>query len=124
MEVTAGLSKVVHQPLETLEIEARAMEEGVTFAWDVGIMNVIFEGDSKIVFDALIWLYKISQLAQGFRSVKVSHVKWQSNRSAHILASYAKEVLNRDNYVTWIEENTTLIKSALTQDVLNLSSSY
>ena len=51
------------------------MEEGATFAWDVGIMNVIFEGDSKIVFDALIWLYKISQLAQGFRSVKVSHVK-------------------------------------------------
>ena len=75
LEVTAALSKVVHQSLETLEIEARAMEEGVTFAWDVGIMNVIFEGDSKIVFDALIWLYKISQLAQGFRLVKVSHVK-------------------------------------------------
>ena len=38
------------------------MGEGVTFAWDVGIRNVIFNGDSKIVFDALMWLYQISQL--------------------------------------------------------------
>ena len=32
------------------------MEEGVTFAWDVGIRDVIFEGDSKIVFDSLMGL--------------------------------------------------------------------
>ena len=60
--VTAALSKIVHQPLGPLEIEAKAMEEGVTFAWDEGIRDVIFEGDSKIVFDALMWLYQISQL--------------------------------------------------------------
>ena len=45
----------------------------------------------------------VSQRPQGFRSI---------------------EVLNRDNYVTWIEENQTLIKLALAQDVLNLFSSY
>ena len=38
------------------------MGEGVTFAWDVGIRNVIFKGRSKSVFDALMWLYQISQL--------------------------------------------------------------
>ena len=48
--------------LGPLEIEAKAIGEGVTFAWDVGIRNVIFKGDSKIVFDALMWLYQISQL--------------------------------------------------------------
>ena len=47
----------------------------------------------------------------------------QGNRVAHILASYVKEVLNSDNHVTWIEENPILIKSALAQDVLNVSSS-
>ena len=29
-----------------------AMEEGVTFAWDVGFHDVVFECDSKIVSDA------------------------------------------------------------------------
>ena len=47
----------------------------------------------------------------------------QGNRSAHILASNVKEVLNSDNYVTWMEKNPMLIKSALVQDVLNVSSS-
>ena len=32
---------------------AMAMEEGVTFAWDVGVCDVVFECDSKIVSDAL-----------------------------------------------------------------------
>ena len=43
--VTVALSKIVHQPLGPLEIEAKAMEEGVTIAWDVGIRDVIFEGE-------------------------------------------------------------------------------
>ena len=32
------------------------MEVGVLFAWDVGIREVIFECDSKIVSDALLGL--------------------------------------------------------------------
>ena len=58
---------------------------GVTFAWDVGIRDVIFEGYSKIVSDALMGLGSrlvalsnifigVSQRLQGFRSVKVSRV--------------------------------------------------
>ena len=42
-------------------------------------------------------LIGVSQSLQVFRLVKVSHVKRQCNKSAHILASYAKEVLNSDN---------------------------
>ena len=47
----------------------------------------------------------------------------QGNRLVHILASCVKEVLNSDNYVTWIEENQMLIKLVLAQHVLNVSSS-
>lgn len=61
------------------------MEEGVNFAWDVGIRDVIFDGDSKIVSDARMGLGSppvaisntligASQRLQGFRSVKVSYV--------------------------------------------------
>ena len=54
--VIAALSKQVQQPLGHLEIEAKAMEVGVSFAWDVGIREVILECDSKIVSDALLGL--------------------------------------------------------------------
>ena len=51
--VTVALSKIVHWRLGPL---AKAMEGGLTFDWDVGIRDVIFEGDSKIVFDTLMRL--------------------------------------------------------------------
>lgn len=55
--------------------------------------------------------------------VQVSHVKRQGNMPTHILTNYAKEVLSGDNFISWIEEKSTLIVSALAQDELNLSSS-
>ena len=51
--VTAALSKILNCPQGPLENKAMAMEEGVTFAWDVGVCDVVFEYDSKTVFDAL-----------------------------------------------------------------------
>ena len=33
------------------------MEVGISFAWDVGITEVIIECDSKIMSDALLGLY-------------------------------------------------------------------
>ena len=54
--VIATLSKQVQQPLGPLEIEAKAMEAGVSFAWDVGIREVILECNSKIMSDALLSL--------------------------------------------------------------------
>lgn len=133
-EVTTTLSKQIHQPLGPLEIKARVMEVGVLFAWDVGIKEVIFECDSKIVSDALLGLCtppmiisnilaRVSLKFQDFQLVQVSHVRRQGNRPAHILAKHAKDIVNSDNFITWIEENSSLIESAITHDVLNLSSS-
>ena len=53
----------------------------------------------------------------------MSHVNRQGNKLAHLLAKFAKEIDNIDNYVTWIEENSSLIESTIAHDVLNLSSS-
>ena len=85
-EVIAALSKQIHQPLGPLEIEAKAMEVGVSFTWDVGIREVIFDCDSKIVFDVLLGLCtppiiisnilaRVSLKFQDFRLVQVSHVR-------------------------------------------------
>ena len=50
-------------------------------------------------------------------------MKHQDNKPAYLLAKFDKEIDNIDNYVTLIKENSSLIKSAITHDVLNLSSS-
>lgn len=49
----AALSKHLPLPLGPLEAEAKAMDEAVLFAWDVGIREAIFETDSSVVSDAI-----------------------------------------------------------------------
>ena len=71
--------------LGSLEIEAKALEEGVSFAWDVGIQEVIFECDSQIVAEAVNGscdppiatrniVEGIQHKLKEFRGVQVSHV--------------------------------------------------
>ena len=74
------------------------MEVGIYFSWDIGIWDPILECDSKIVSNAPMRLCSppvtisntyegIAQKVHGFSLVKVSHVKWQGNRLARILAN-------------------------------------
>ena len=81
----AALSKQIHQPLGPSETEAKAMEIGVLFSWDVGIREVIFECDSKIVSNALLRLRTLPMIIsnilagvynqlQNFSVVQVSYV--------------------------------------------------
>ena len=49
----AVLSKHLPLPLVPLEAEAKAANEAVSFAWDVGVRELIFEMDSKVVSEAL-----------------------------------------------------------------------
>lgn len=39
--------------LGLLEAKTKALEESILFAWNVGVQDVIFECDSKIVCDAI-----------------------------------------------------------------------
>lgn len=52
-QVEATMPKRLPIPLGTLESKAKALEEGVLFAWDVGVREVVFKSDSKIIIDAL-----------------------------------------------------------------------
>lgn len=44
--VVATTSKRLNFPLEPLEVEAKAFEEAIDFAWDIGIRNAHFECES------------------------------------------------------------------------------
>lgn len=54
--VVAALSKKLSAPLGALEVEAKTMEEAVTFAWDMGIRDCIFESDALTIINAMLRL--------------------------------------------------------------------
>ncbi|KAL0007251.1 hypothetical protein SO802_008753 [Lithocarpus litseifolius] len=49
----AALSKKIHVPLGAIEVEAKAFEMGLLFARDIDVRDVVLEGDSLIVYNAL-----------------------------------------------------------------------
>lgn len=52
----AALSKKLSTPLGALEAEAKAMEEAITFAWDMRIRDCIFESDALTIVNAMLHL--------------------------------------------------------------------
>lgn len=128
--VVAALSKKLKAPLGALEVEAKAMEEAVNFAWDMGIRVCIFESDALTVVNAMLRLTdppsavannisgSLSQLFK-FRSVRFSHVPRSGNKVAHTLAQSTKNV---SDLHAWVEETPSCIESLVSQDVIFLSS--
>ena len=51
--MVAAMSRKLEYPLGALVIEAKALEIGVIFAEEVGLRDVVFEGDSLLVFNAV-----------------------------------------------------------------------
>jgi len=51
--IEGAMSKKIHAPLGAVEAEAKDFEVGIQFAKDIGIQNVILEGDSLLVYRAL-----------------------------------------------------------------------
>ena len=69
-----------------LEAEAEALEESLLFAWDVGVLDVLFECDSKVICDVVTRCNDpplvtgnisdgIRHKLQDFRRAQVSHVR-------------------------------------------------
>ena len=132
-QVIAALSKRINAPLGPLETEAKAFEAGVQFARDIGVQDIIIEGDSLTVVNALCGntsppssvaavIAGIKVLSGFVRQVDYSHVRRQCNRPAHQLAKHATGRLGLLILLFgWIEENPCFIEQSLHHDILFLN---
>ena len=122
-----ALSKKIKLPLGPIEAKAMAVEVGVQFTKDVGIRDVIVEGDSLIIqralnelapppplVDAVIVGIKVS--CADFHHIAFTHMCRQGNNLTHLLAKYAKGI---DDSSIWIEESLCFIKQGLIHDVMS-----
>ena len=51
--VIAAMSRKKNLPLRVLEMEAKALEIGVKLVKEVGLRDVVFEGDSQLIINAV-----------------------------------------------------------------------
>lgn len=119
--VIAALIKKIKQPLGPLVIEAKAFEEGILFARDIGIQEFELEEDSLMVVNALAGssyplslmaavIYGITSLSHEFRGFEVSHICRNDNELAHFFKQNMLQMMDIEHYITWIEENFYLLK--------------
>lgn len=70
--IMGALCKNFPYPLGALEVEAKAAEVGVIFAWELGLREIILEGDFQVVMqavsDASLAPISIQQLIVGVKS--------------------------------------------------------
>ena len=127
-ELMGAISKKIHLPLGAIEAEAKAMEEGILLAWDLGLKNIIVQGDSLAVVQALngitslaISIHKvikgITWCLKWFDTWKISHSRRSSNTAAQ---SMAKEVDSILDNVIWVEDTPPSIADQLLYDVLSM----
>ena len=68
--IIGAMSKKINIPLGALEVEAKTFEEGILLARDLGLKDIILEGDVKVVTDALAGcnspLSLIQMIIEGF----------------------------------------------------------
>ena len=125
-----AMSKKLPFPLGPLEAEARAAEEGIALARDLGLNEVIIEGDAKTVMSALMnsdpqltpsSIQKVVEGAkfrlQAFKSWQIRHVHRSCNLAAHMLARHA---CNVPDSLVWVEDTPPMISNQICMDVSNL----
>lgn len=99
--VIAALSEKVPLPPSVDDLEAIAWRRSATLAIKIGLQEVIFEGDSKVVYKHLLnnspsfasfghIIDETRRLVSNFRFASFSHVKRSGNVVADKLAKLAK----------------------------------
>ena len=125
-----ALCKKVEFPLGAIEAEAKATEAGIYLAWDLGLKDIVVEGDSQQVIQALNGCnppaLPILKIVEGlkrfllqFNSWKAMHTIRNTNEAAHLLA---RNAMNVKDSVIWVEDTPPLIEHQILFDVSSLDS--
>ena len=125
-----SMSKRVELPLKALEAEARAVQEGVQLAWELGLREIIVEGDAQVVIKALqnfeTCPWPIQKVVEGsllslscFKAWIASRVSKNGNEVAHLISKMAKTL---SDCKIWVEDTPPIIADQVLKDVTNLYS--
>ena len=123
-EVMAALAAKGGAVWDNEEVEVFACRKALEFAIDAGFMEIILEGDSKLVMQMvsqaqpnlsrLGLIYEdIWCLAASFRSISINCVRRTANGVAHALARFTRLI---DDDIVWLEEDPPLVVDALYLD--------
>ena len=127
--VIAAMATCVPQFLQAIEIEALAANKALEFAQQMGLSDVVLEGDSSLMMAALnskypslasygLLLQDTLSLSSVFSKLSCSHTKREGNTVAHNLAQLA---INLPNCVIWVEDIPSNVLSFYQADLAGIS---
>ena len=127
-EVMTALSAKGPPVTGSEEAKIFTCRRAVEFAVNCGFSELVLEGDNQALMDALrkrkglsSWLGHVLQdvlcLLDRLSRVQVGFVTRSANNVAHILARYAKDLVED---IVWIEDSPPLVVEALYLDSFNV----
>ena len=122
--------KVCFSP-ESLDVEAKAIEEGIIFARELSLKKVILESDAQVVVKSLIEksmapssiimvIEGAKMSLRGFDSWVVNHIYRNKNSATHIMAQNARFVSDVN---VLVEDTPPVIEQQILYDVSLLNDS-
>lgn len=125
-QMMGALCKKIDFPWGALEAKAKATETRIILASDLGLKDIVVEGDSQLVMNALkgstIPTLPIQKIAEGskwclgnFNSWRIAHIRRNNNVATHLLARNALFV---SDCVIWVEDTPPVIELQILNDVI------
>ena len=112
-----------------LEVEVKAVVEGVRLAWDLSLKKIVLKSDLQTMVNALRMLNlspsSILKVVEGTMMELCCFDEWEAfytcsgNSTAHVLARQAKLV---NEYIIWVEDTPPLIATQVQHNVHCLNS--
>ena len=121
-----AMSRFLPLPLGALEVEAKAMGEGINLAWDLGLWEVEMESDAQVLVKAIndvaLRPSSVLKVVEGikvglgsFNQWSVCHTSRQNNVAAHLMA---REARSFPECRIWMEDTPPVIAGQVQLDVI------